>query len=906
MPREHQETVQYLTGLLDSVLGQERPDLPWETAKSAAALCARGESTDLDGAAALLRGLDDREIGGVLAALTLRFHLINKAEQLTIARINRERERSADKDKPRVESIAEAIHRLKASGRSLEDVLELLKKLDIQPTLTAHPTEARRRTVLRKQQQIIEHINTLQQTNPTPNERGDAQAKLERMILVLMGTDDVRTERLKVLEEVRNGLYFLAGSIWDTVPVLYADIRAALLEAYGSCPDELPIVLRYRSWIGGDRDGNPSVTSQVTRQTLAMMRDEAVRLHSASLWELRDYLSLSSRRVAIPDELRASIEEDLTAFPGLLDGDTLRHLSHEPFRVKIQAMLARLATVLTENPRYDTNRYIADLQLLSRSLATAGLGRLAHEGQLHNLLVRARTFGFHLASLDVRQHSARHEQAVDELFKTALVHDEYASLGEPERIKLLQRELLHPRPLANLDTELSELARDALDTFSVCREAKQRDPLSIGSVVVSMTHEVSDLLETLVLMKEAGLYRSSREGVSSDVDLVPLFETIRDLKRSPELMRLLLTSTAYTPQLRARGMFQEMMLGYSDSNKDGGYLMANWSLHAGQAALAQVCKEHGVDFRFFHGRGGTVGRGGGRANRAILATPSVARSPRLRMTEQGEVISFRYALPAIARRHLEQIIGAMLLASPSGVSQTPAEHGAEPELAHNELLARLSQRSMERYRELVDHPGFWEWYTASTPIEHISHLPIASRPVSRAGGVSGIDNLRAIPWVFAWTQIRGNIPGWFGIGTAISEACNKSGETQLQALFNEWPFFRSLIENAELELARVRPEILSLYARQSGNQEAVSRMILDELDLSIASILRITQTEQLMSKREVIARTIRDRNPHADVIHLLQLELMQRARDAGKVDESLRRLLFLSINGVAAAMQSTG
>lgn len=906
MPREHQETVQYLTGLLDSVLGQERPDLPWGTAQHAAALCARDESEGLDDAAASLKELDDREIGGVLAALTLRFHLINKAEQLTIARINRERERSADKDKPRVESIAEAIHRLKASGRSLDDVLELLTKLDIQPTLTAHPTEARRRTVLRKQQQIIEHINTLQQTNPTPNERGDAQAKLERMILVLMGTDDVRTERLKVLEEVRNGLYFLAGSIWDTVPVLYADIQTALLDAYGTCPNELPIVLRYRSWIGGDRDGNPSVTSQITRQTLAMMRHEAVRLHTAALWELRDYLSLSSRRVTIPDELRASIEEDLTAFPGLLDGDTLRHLSHEPFRVKIQAMLARMATVLTDTPRYDTDRYIQDLHLLSRSLASAGLGRLAHEGQLNNLLLRARTFGFHLASLDVRQHSARHEQAIDELFKSASVHDEYASLNESDRINLLQRELMHPRPLANLDTELSEIARDALDTFAVCREAKQRDPLSIGSVVVSMTHEVSDLLETLVLMKEAGLYRSSREGVSSDVDLVPLFETILDLKRSPELMQLLFTSSAYEPQLRARGMFQEMMLGYSDSNKDGGYLMANWSLHAGQAALAEVCKEHGVDFRFFHGRGGTVGRGGGRANRAILATPSIARSPRLRMTEQGEVISFRYALPAIARRHLEQIIGAMLLASPSGPTQTPAEHGAEPDRAHNDLLAGLSQRSMERYRELVEHQGFWEWYTASTPIEHISHLPIASRPVSRAGGVSGIDNLRAIPWVFAWTQIRGNIPGWFGIGTAISEACAAGGEAQLQRLFSDWPFFRSLIENAELELARVRPAILNLYAKQSGNQEAVSRMILDELDLSIDSVLRITQTEKLMSKREVIARTIRDRNPHADVIHLLQLELMQRARDAGQVDERLRRLLFLSINGIAAAMQSTG
>ena len=914
MSDAHEQSVRYLETLLDRVLERERPDIPWAKAKSAAALCSEPDGIGLDGAGVSLRDLSNDEIGSLLAAVTLRFHLVNKAEQITIARINRERERVATTESPRTESIAEAIHRLKDAGRSLDDVLALLSRLDIQPTLTAHPTEARRRTILRTQQQLAELITALREGDPTPIERRHSEGAVERLLLVLLGTDDVRSERLQVLEEVRNGLYFLSGPIWETVPVLYRDIRETLLAAYGSSPDELPIVLRYRSWIGGDRDGNPNVTPRVTRQTLALMRDEAVRLHAAALWELRQQLSLSERRVRVPAALRESIDADLAAYPGLIDADTLRHLTYEPFRIKIHAMLAKLATVTTDLPAYDTDSYLEDLGLLSRSLVAAGLGVLAHEGQLADLIIRARTFGFHLASLDVRQHSERHEQAVGELFRLAGVHQAYHSLGEAERVALLERELSHPRPLVGPEAKLHDAAADAMETFRIAREGVRRDPRSIGSVVISMTHEVSDMLETLVLLKEAGLYRigadgGSRDGgdgIRSDVDLVPLFETIDDLKRSPVLMRQLFTSAAYRPQLEARGRFQEIMLGYSDSNKDGGYLMANWSLQTAQAELARVSREHDVAFRFFHGRGGTVGRGGGRANRAILATPLEARSPRLRMTEQGEVISFRYALPAIARRHLEQIIGAMLLASPSGADNEPAEHGPGEHAEHTEMLTRLAERGMSRYRQLVEHPGMWPWYTRATPIEHISHLPIASRPVSRAGGVVGLDNLRAIPWVFAWTQIRANVPGWFGIGTALGEEIDAGGTERLQRLYASSPAFRSLIDNAELELARTRPHITERYSAHADAGPEIGAMISEELQRSIEAVTLISQSGGLLLTRPVIKRTIDHRNPHADVLNLLQLELMRRAREAGGADETLRPLLFLSINGVAAAMQSTG
>jgi phosphoenolpyruvate carboxylase len=440
-----------------------------------------------------------------------------------------------------------------------------------------------------------------------------------------------------------------------------------------------------------------------------------------------------------------------------------------------------------------------------------------------------------------------------------------------------------------------------LETFRVCRDALDRDPRSIGSMVVSMTHDVSDLLETLVLMKEAGLYRVTPGGASSDLDLVPLFETINDLERAADLMAELFNSPAYRPQLDARGRFQEIMLGYSDSNKDGGYLMANWSLQAAQDRLGRVCREHGVDFRFFHGRGGTVGRGGGHANRAILATPRPARSPRLRMTEQGEVISFRYAVPAIARRHLEQIIGAVLEAA----APAPATPGPQPEQEHADLLDRLAASGMRAYRELIDHPEFWAWYTHATPIEHISHLPIASRPVSRSGGVSGVESLRAIPWVFAWTQIRGNVPGWYGIGTALHEAGDADDFERLRQLYARWPFFAALIDNAELELARTRPHILARYAARAGQGGAIGSMIAAELDRSIDAVHRVSGSTELLDARPVVRRTIQDRNPYADVLHLIQIELLGRAQ-RGEPSESMRRLLFLSINAIAAAMQSTG
>ncbi|MEM8756261.1 MAG: phosphoenolpyruvate carboxylase [Planctomycetota bacterium] len=903
MESTHSEAVRMLTRALDRVIHSSAHSAAWSVASDAASRCAEESAEGLDAAAALLESLDDGQRAAVLAGLTLRFHLNNKAEQLEIVRVNRERERLATAEAPRSESLDEAVRAMRQAGRSLDEVLDLLGRIDIMPTLTAHPTEARRRTVLRKQKEIAAHIDRLRDPALTPAEYDSEVGEIDRLVALLLATDDVRTERLQVLEEVRNGLYFLTGSIWQAVPGIYADLRRAIEREYGSCPDELPILLRYRSWIGGDRDGNSRVTPEVTRETIDLMRAEAIEMHTSELWALRNDLSLSDRRVPILPAFRSSIEADLERYPGLMGERSVRHLSHEPFRIKLHLMIAKLAD---EASGYTADGLVEDLGMLAAAIEHAGLGGVLASGPLADAKIRAKTFGLHLAALDIRQHSGRYETAVTQLLAAAHTHPDYASLGEAKRIELLALELAHPRPLVAPGTPIGSEATDALATLRTARAAIDRDPNAIGAMIISMTHEVSDMLELLVLMKEAGLYRVGQDSVESDADAVPLFETIDDLRRAPALMASMYTSSAYAPQLAARGRFQEIMLGYSDSNKDGGFLMANWSLQVAQAELGAAAAEHGVEQRFFHGRGGTVGRGGGRANRAILAAPAAARSPHLRMTEQGEVISFRYALPAIARRHLEQIIGAVLQAAPSGADQRPVAAPHVPTDSDSALLGGLAERAMARYRELVGMDGFWDWYAAATPIEHISGLPIASRPVSRGGGVVGLDNLRAIPWVFAWTQIRANLPGWFGIGTAFGEAIERDGAERLRGLYNAWPFFSALVDNAALELARTRITILRRYAALSPVGTPIADAIGGEYEAAQDTVLAITGRDTLI-RSPVIAETIRQRNPYADTINLLQIGLLERWPDCPEADRGrLRRLLFLSINGIAAAMQSTG
>ncbi len=474
---------------------------------------------------------------------------------------------------------------------------------------------------------------------------------------------------------------------------------------------------------------------------------------------------------------------------------------------------------------------------------------------------------------------------------------------------MLAAELRNPRPLLPRDAELPETAARAMETFAVVGEALRAEPESVGSFVVSMTHSVSDLLEPMLLAKEAGVWSTAQGG--APLDFVPLFETIEDLDASAERMRALFSHPVYRAHLRGRGDFQEIMLGYSDSNKDGGYWMANWALHRAQRGLGEACRERSLDFRLFHGRGGTVGRGGGRANQAILAMPPVANNGRIRVTEQGEVISFRYALPDIARRHLEQIVSATLRATALEVG--PVETGGGPE--GDALMDEVARGSMEAYRGLIDAPGLWEWYIAATPIEYISRLPIASRPVSRqAAREVDFEGLRAIPWVFAWTQARYLVPGWYGVGAGLQRVLERPGvEETLRRLMGGWPFLRAVVNNAQREMARARLPLSRHYARlaeAAAGERGYHAEIAEDFVRARAALLRVSGQQELLDDSPVIRRSIELRNPYTDVLNLLQVELIRRDRGAGAEGrgprDPLRQALFLSINGIAAAMQSTG
>jgi phosphoenolpyruvate carboxylase len=907
-----------LTALIENYLVSNHKDSLRELVAELPQLAARVLNSDEldvnDELQKRIQSLSLKQIQSLLRLTTIFFHLVNSLEQHEIIRINRERSRNIDLESPRPESIADALKYFKEHNMSYEEALSLFEKLDIQPTITAHPTEARRRSILYKQEGITSKVDQIEKADLTPPEREAILHQVVNEIALLISTDEVRPERLTVEDEVENGLYFFANSIWKTVPRLYDDIRSAFSQQYNETPD-LPIVLRYRSWIGSDRDGNPNVTRDVTWNTLLSQRRVALKIYLQELRMLRRYLSVSQKLVDVPEALLKSLEEDEKEVP--LNEQYQRHYKNEPFRRKITHIMRRLQLLLDEldgdeeqivrSATYHTDEFKKDLEIISESLKEAGLEDVARFGDFNDLVIRVHTFGLHMAALDIRQHSARHEAAVAELLSAANVHDRYADLNEEEKTDLLMQELRNPRPLSPVNAKLSEPTEEILTVFRLIHSIRKLDEHAFGSYIISMTHGVSDMLEVVLLAKETGLWRYKNGEVESVIDIVPLFETIEDLDHSASQMDQILSNPVYKEQVNARNNFQEIMLGYSDSNKDGGYWMANWALQKAQLELGETLRNRGVDFRLFHGRGGSVGRGGGRSNKAILGLPSISNNGRIRFTEQGEIISFRYSLPEITRRHLEQIVNA--------VARVTAGEGRKPIIEEGRaesVMDQIASGSMSAYRKLIDDPEFWPWFKSVTPVEHIGNLPIASRPVSR-GGQHGLqfENLRAIPWVFGWTQVRYNVPGWYGLGSALKPMLQEDPELMntLRKWYSEWSFFSTIVDNAQREMARTHLLTSQMYNSQADG--GMHDQIAKDFEESRKIILTITDQNEILDSRKVIQNSIRFRNVFTYPLNLVQAELLRRWKKAEKDEdeESLKELkqaLFLSINGVAAAMQSTG
>jgi phosphoenolpyruvate carboxylase len=847
---------------------------------------------------------EQKQLDQVLKILTIFFHLLNQAELLEISRINRIRGNDATKNSPRPDSIFEAVKKLAEDGFSYSDAVAFLNRLDIQPTLTAHPTEARRRSVMNKQKLITQLMEQYLFGTLGNREREGVYTQMKQQLNLLLLTDEIRTERITVLDEVRYGLYFCLETIWNAIPTLYRDFKTAFQMYYGEVPD-VPTFLKYRTWIGGDRDGNPSVTSDITREAFRIQRRGVFRKYFSALEELREELSISTRKSIIPAALLSSIQDDLT----LIELDEVQQLKSqlEPFRLKViciqeKLKLSQNALATDKIMLYSAETFIIDLEIIKAAIESIGNVQI-YSTALNNLIIQARTFGFSLMTMDIRQHSDIHEGAISEILNLSSLDIDYLELDEEKRCKTLTYLMQNDQKYLNDDLmAYSDKTQELIYTFRAIAAELLIDSQSIQSYIISMTHSESDILEVLYLAFETGLLSSVNGDVHCPLDVVPLFETIEDLENVYILMEKIMTNPLIRAHIKSRGEFQEIMLGYSDSNKDGGIGMANWALQYAQRQISKVSANHGVDFRLFHGRGGSVSRGGGRSNKAILAHPESCRNGRIRMTEQGEVISYRYALDRIAKRHLEQITNAVLM----GLAESNPDDSKE-EL---EIIQKLTAHSMSVYRDKVFSDSCWNFFITCTPIHHISNLPLASRPVSRKklnnNSEVDFDSLRAIPWVFSWVQTRTNITGWFGMGSALERWLEKDGGLiQLRKLYNHSTFFQLLLRNITFEMARCRLQISHCY-NELNRENHFFKTIEIEFKKVEDAYLKISGHETLLQRIPVIERSIRFRNPFTDVLNLIQVELISRSQYGKKKKDNLEHSIFQSINALAAAMQTTG
>ncbi len=839
--------------------------------------------------ASLLEDLDTSRAEKLVRAFTVYFQLVNLAEEVHRVRVNRERDVAATAGAPRSESVAAAVKSLKDQGWSAAEAKRFVEGLDVQLTVTAHPTEVKRYTVRLKLERVSEALRQLGERRLAPADRQALVDMIYAEVTSLWLTREANDERPSVLDEVKSALYYYRRSLLDAVPQLMRDVDEALATYYGD--DAIPAghlrpIVRFRSWIGGDRDGNPYVSPEVTREAYDLQTGVALHRYLSDLDLLVQRLSQHEDRTLVSSALIDDLAELDDRY-----GATSR-FPNEPFRRKLEHMHRSLTRELELAGAYagGQSAYVEDLGLVEEALEFARAGRLA-ETFVRPDRYRADVFGFVLAPLDLREHSSKHELAVADLFAYAGVAGDYASLPEDARVRLLTEELATSRPLAPAWAELGEEARLALDSLRVLRDVQRRyGPEAVGATIVSFTNGPSDVLEALLLAKEAGV---------PDIDATPLFETLDDLSRAPDVMRTLFETPVYAEHVARRGV-QEVMIGYSDSNKDVGFLSANWALYQAQEGLAAVAHEAGVPLRLFHGRGTSIGRGGGPAGQAILAQPPGSLGGRMRMTEQGEALSDRYADPDLAHRHLEQVVHAFILSSARDA------RGVEP-LAddHRRAAQRAADASRDRYHDLVDADGFFEFFNAVTPIEEISRLNVGSRPASRGKGGSRSD-LRAIPWVFAWTQCRANVPGWFGIGAGLAAL-----EPGVPAeLYREWPFFKAVVDFAQMSLAKADMDVFRSYltlAEEPG-RSALGGLIMDEFELSVRQVEAATGVP-LLANDAVLARSIALRNPYVDPISHLQVELLRRLRASSEssLDEQpLSYAVLVSLIGISAGMRTTG
>ncbi len=883
--------IRLLGNLLGGIIKEQQGEVVFSLVEEVRASAkARRSGNPAEYLTALISGTNLEQKRSLIKAFSNYFQLINIAEDQQRIRALRDRER---KDGQLGESINAAVHELAEAGLSAAGMRALLGKIRVRLVLTAHPSEAKRKEVLIKLRDIAEMMALLENKDLLKRERQNYEAAITRRIEQLWQIQPTRATRATVKDEVDFGLYFLTSVIMEVVVALYEDLQTDLEAAYpGEDWSDLPPILRFASWIGGDRDGNPNVSPEATLETMQTLREAVKQVYINDVVYLRDRLTQSTEEVKVSDEL-------LAAF--FIDTELRERYPNEVYRQIMEAIRLRL-----ESNHYDTSDdLLRDLAEISGSLFANGSHHSAG-GSFTWLMRKVQLFGLHLVPMDIREDSRLHTAALKEVFERYSIAKDYSTLSEAEKQDILTREIASSRPLFPREPEhyFTPATCRIIETWRMIAKAHRLyGTVVIDTFITSMSQQPSDVLAMLLFAREVG--------VDKQLDLAPLFETVDDLVAAPGVMTALFANEEYMRHLQDRktpeGLLrQQIMIGYSDSNKDGGYIASNWSLYQAQQTLSELCSSNGVLLELFHGRGGSIGRGGGPTNRAILSQPPGSLQGEIKITEQGEVIAYRYSNGAIARRHLNQLMHAVFLAM-------GAPQKSDFPQSWYAAMDELSERGRKAYRKLVyETPGFLDYWQQATPINELANMPIGSRPAKRKAG--GFDSIRAIPWVFSWMQSRAIIPSWYGVGYALETLCveQEDGLTTLKTMYSEWSFFQALIENVQLDLAKADMEIAELYAELVQDEvlrESIFGQIQAEHKRACYYICAITGQEELLDRMPVIKRSIERRNPYVDPLNFIQVDLLRQLRDldpdSAEYKATMREVLA-TVSGIAAGMKTTG
>ncbi|MHA3837541.1 phosphoenolpyruvate carboxylase [Terrabacter sp. AAH1] len=848
-------------------------------------------------------------------AFTAYFQLVNVTEQL-----HRWQEVTAVDEGP-LAATARRIGAALDEGTVDRDLVDsVLARVEYRPVFTAHPTEATRRSVIDLLRRIADTVQTLEDPRSAPADQPRLERRLAELVDLVWQTDELRIQRPEPTDEARTAIYYLNSLTQRVVPELLAELDRSL----ATIGIELPASarpLRFGAWAGGDRDGNPNVTPQVTLEVVGLQHDAALRDLIAHTENLLAELSPSTRVVTVTDELGRSLEADAEALP--ITYDALKRLNaEEPYRLKLsfvrvrlQRTRDRLAHQTPHEPGRDYASFdelLADLTLVRDSMLAGG-DELTGNGAILRLIRTATTVGLGLATLDIREHSGKHHAALADLYdRIGELETPYGELDRPARIELLSRELLSRRPLtgsravdvgdaASASLALMYAIRTVLDTYG---------PETVETYIVSMTHDIDDLFAVVVLAREVGLVDTGTEthAATARIGFAPLFETVAELEAAGPLLDALLGDPAYRRVVAARGDVQEIMLGYSDSSKDAGIAASQWQIHRAQRALRDVARRHGVVLRLFHGRGGSVGRGGGPTGEAILSQPYGSLDGPIKITEQGEVLSDKYTLPGLARFNLEVALAAVLEAS---VLHRKSLLPKDVLDGWNGTMDVVAARGQDTYRGLVRDPGLVPFFVSATPVDELGKMNIGSRPSKRPGGEGGLDDLRAIPWVFGWTQSRIILPGWFGVGSGLAAAREDGREKTLREMYGSWAFFRTFMSNVQMTLAKTDLDIAAGYVKELVDPEVAGLFdtIREEHERTLEEVLRVTGQSELLESAPTLRRTLELRDSYLAPLHALQTSLLARSRavpDDAEPDTDVQRALLLTINGIAAGLRNTG